>query len=495
MKIPICSLLLLSAALAPPLRGASQPDIGRLRPAEMDYHWFSLPIEVRGLPTNAAAAPISCPIDFTALCEAMHVAGIVDEHSLRLFALDGGDGSAELPVQFSPLPQPRLKGGRLLPGTSKKVSYPGEYPAGETPDASRVAGQISWLAGPRPNPVRHCRLEFGIPRAGSSVQVPYPPANFRTFDSEHRASPIRWFPRMQIRPQQPLDGAVEIFDGQDLVTACHIGPTASEARSEDVSFRRPFLYPVNGLEGIPLTGFGKPHDPTGSHAHHYSLWIAHANVDGNDFWSERGGLIVHQQFEELEDGPVFCRVLQRNTWTIHGTNLLQERRQFKFYASTEEFRLIDVDLEFTTAGDAPVTFGQTTFGFLAVRVAQSMSVFDGGGEILNSHGDRNEQEAHLKRADWLDQSGPIGPGQWAGIALLDNPRNPNHPTGWHCRNDGWACASFNMDAPFTLQPGATLHLRYRIVLHRGGAVAGKVQQCYQEFAAQPVIQWGNPSPK
>ncbi len=480
--------------LNPALSCAGVEGQGDIRAPEVEgkSRWFSIPIEVAGLPRNAECVPVSCSIDFSALARELRVTGLVDERSIRLFEIVPARRGTELPVQFSPLPQPRLPGGQA-PGPSRQLSYPGEYRAGQTPEESKIAGLLTWLArGSSKATALQYRLEFSIPQTGTAVQLPYPPRDFRSFDAQNRAAPIRWFPQMQIRPQQPLGGLVSIFEGKDLVTSYHTGPTLVEAKAGTVSFHRPFLYPVKGLEGVSLTEFGKPHDPTGSHAHHYSFWIAHANVDGYDFWSERGGLIAHQQFEDLEDGPVFCRVVQKTLWTVGGTNLLQDRRAFTVYAAAPNFRVIDVELNLTPAERRRVTFGETTFGFLALRVAQSMSVFDGGGEILNSAGDRNEQRAHLKRADWLDQSGPIAPARWAGIAMLDHPDNPHHPTGWHCRNDGWACASFNMDQPFTLDAGAGLRLRYRLVLHRGDAISGKVRQRYEEFAAQPVIHFGAP---
>ena len=232
------------------------------------------------------------------------------------------------------------------------------------------------------------------------------------------------------------------------------------------------------------------HDPTGSHAHHYSLWVGHASVGGHDFWSEKGGTIIHEQLEQLEDGPVFCRLVQRSKWSVDGLDLLRERREIRVYDTPTDFRLIDLDSEFQPAGRDPVTLGKTSFGLLAARVAQSMTPFDGGGEITNSHGDRNEQQAHLKHADWIDQSGPVGPEKWEGLAMLDHPSNVNHPTVWHCRNDGWAGAAFDAEGPYTIEPAKPLRLRYRVLLHRGDASAGAVAEHYKGFAAEPIIHIG-----
>lgn len=440
------------------------------------HRWYTLPLVVVGLPSTAECVPVSVKVDFTALLNELKAPGIVDPRSLRLVR----SGGAEEPVQFTAAPQPRPKKRALLPGTPASVSYLAEYLAGEVPDGPGVAGELTWMA--RGNGEH--RLTFGVLREGSFVQVPYGPQDLRAFGPDGRATPQRSFPHLQIRPQWPLAGQLHLHAGGQIVTSYHIGAT-----SADSATRRPFLYPVNGPDGIGLTEFGKPHDPTGSHAHHYSLWVAHASVAGRDFWSEKGGRISHRQFERVEDGPVFCRLVHRTAWE----DVLHERRTITLYRTPEPFRLLDIDLELSSAGTAAVTLGKTSFGFLAARVAQSMTVFDGGGEILNARGDRNERGAHLKKAEWLDQSGPVAPGRWGGVALFDHPDNPNHPTTWHCRNDGWAGAGFNAEAPHTIEPGKPLRLRYRVHLHRHDAAGGQVARRYAEYRARPSVRIGSPA--
>jgi len=391
------------------------------------HDWFSIIIEVRGLADGAQGVPVSTFVDFSQILHDANIPGTVDEKSLRLFLLSPNAGEAEIQAQFSSLPQPRLKEQPLLPGTPPTISYLGGYRSDGVPKELRVAGQLGWVAdGPTEGVCRY-RLEFGVLRRGSFLQVPFPPQNLQSFDAEGRATPIRWFPRMQIRPLQPLDGGMDILENYQLVTRYHVGPPMGAAGASEPLIRRPFLYPVNDPDGVGLTDFGKPHDPTGSHAHHYSIWIAHANVDSHDFWSEKGGLITHESFELLEDGPIFSRLVQKAKWLLAPTSakekaqaILSERRTLTFYRSEPDFRLVDVELELTPAGREPVTLGQTNFGFLAVRVAQSMTVFDGGGEIVNSSGNRNEREAHEKQADWIDQSGPISQDRWAGVAIFDH---------------------------------------------------------------------------
>jgi len=117
----------------------------------------------------------------------------------------------------------------------------------------------------------------------------------------------------------------------------------------------------------------------------------------------------------------------------------------------------------------------TNFGFLAVRIAQSMTVFDGGGAILNSGGDRNEREAHEKQADWIDQSGPVSEDRWGGIAIFDHLDNPRtRPTGTAVTTAGRA--AFNLKGGYQIEPDKPLRLNYRLCLHRHDARRGNVAQ-------------------
>lgn len=482
-------LLCILASAAPSLAGDAPPESsGPL------YDRFEVPLEVSALPAGAEFVPVACAMDFQALLQRLGKSGSVDERSLRLYRVLPDGSRQEQPVQLLSREQSRAAQRQFLPATVPGVSYLTEAPAGAAPADVRTHGELWWIAQGDQNGRADYRLVFGVLRRGRAIQVPYPPQNWRMFDDQDRATPLAHFPRMQIRPQWPLDGALHITDNGQAVTTYHIGPLLGSPQAATSTIRRPFFYPVNGPDGISLTEFGKAHDPTGSHRHHYSLWIAHNSVAGHSFWADAGGLILHKEIVLLEDGPVFCRLVVRTRWQDGQTDLLDEERMVTVFGSGEGFRLMDFELQFRPAGKEPVVLEQTTFGFLAVRVAQSMAPFDGGGEILNARAQRNEQNVHLQRAEWLDQSGPILPDRWSGIAVLDHPLNPNHPTLWHCRNDGWAGAAFCGEKPYTIAATQPLRLRYRLVLHHGDAVQGRVAGHWQAFAAKPNVLSGEPRP-
>jgi hypothetical protein len=261
------------------------------------------------------------------------------------------------------------------------------------------------------------------------------------------------FPRVQAVPWSDQQVSFQV-DGRE-VAVYHYGPASP----------RPYLFPLVGPAGRPVTRLTHPHDPVG-HGHHRSVWVGHHDVNGHDFWGETAGTrLAHERIEGYEDGVDAASLTVRNVWlTAAGEALLTERDVFTLRPLQEGEWLLDVTLAFTpAAGD--VTFGQTPFGFLAVRVAKTMGVHDGGGRILNSVGGVNEAGVFWQRAAWMDYGGLITPTERNGVAFFDHPTNPRHPTVWHVRDDGWMGASFTQAEPFPLSAGETLPLRYRLYVH------------------------------
>jgi len=241
---------------------------------QQDGSRVSTPIMVSKLAADGEFVPVTAAIDLSAIARKLGVCGAVDERSLRLFRVHNDGSEQEEPYQFSAADQPRPAQPRFVPGTPNTVSYVGEYAAGADPDNIKVAGQLSWIVRRPAEGRARYRLEFAIPNSGTLVQVPYPPQNLVTFDIQGNARAPRWFPTLQVHPQSPIDGVLHLSENQRLVTTYHIGPTLDQLKLGTASVRRPFFYPLIGPDNIALTEMGKPHDPTASHAHHYSVFDA-----------------------------------------------------------------------------------------------------------------------------------------------------------------------------------------------------------------------------
>ncbi len=107
-----------------------------------------------------------------------------------------------------------------------------------------------------------------------------------------------------------------------------------------------------------------------------------------------------------------------------------------------------------------------------------------GGGRRNSEGGVNEQEVFWKPARWVDYSGPITANTVEGVTLFDHPANPNHPSVFHVRNDGWMGASLTFAEPRVLAPGKPLALRYGLFVHSGMPPAKEIDARWKEFAQE-----------
>jgi len=286
-----------------------------------------------------------------------------------------------------------------------------------------------------------------------------------------QAEGLKPVPRMQVVPQPYNQAAVE-RDGQEISRYYFGG-----------DLKRPFLFPLVGPAGRSLTRMGHPRDPN-SHSHHNSVWVSHHKVGDVDFWGDGGkGRIVHKRVIRYEDAEDEALIQIENVWVdeTKQRSLLKEFRTLRFQSLEDgEWRLV-IDLELAAAKD-PVLLGETPFGLLGVRMAKTIGVHDGGGTIRNSEGAAGEKDILWKPARWVDYSGPITRDAIEGITLMDHPSNPNHPTHFHVRGDGWMGSSLTYGGERTIESGEPLKLRYGLWVHRGQPKAAEIERQFARFA-------------
>lgn len=280
-------------------------------------------------------------------------------------------------------------------------------------------------------------------------------------------------PRLQVIPM-PYDQASFQREGLEI-TRYHFG----------AGLNRPFLYPLIGPAGRSLTRMGHPHDPQ-SHSHHNSLWISHHDIDGVDFWGDRGkGRIRHRRIVKFEDQGKRSTITTENQWLSDNTKvLLAETRRISVVLLEEDEWLMIIDMEFKAKGQA-VTLGKTPFGMIGVRMAKTIGVHDGGGMIRNSEGAVNEKEVFWKRAKWVDYSGAVTNEKSEGITLFDHPDNPNFPSHFHVRNDGWMGASLTFEGPRKIEPAKPLLLRYGLYIHSDIKAKKTIEAIWKKFSGIP----------
>jgi hypothetical protein len=277
----------------------------------------------------------------------------------------------------------------------------------------------------------------------------------------------------------PLDGHQAVFETAGKELARWHFPA---------DYPRPYLFPLLGPSGKSLTRMGHPGAP--NHDHHQSVWFAHTHVGGSNFWGNAGdGRIRQKDWLCYEDGADAAIMAVQLGWfsgpeqrEIMEQTLIVISRPLAKGEHTLEFQSTFKPVKDT------VELGKTNFGFLAVRVAKSISAHFGGGRLTDSEGRVGEPEIFGKQAKWMDYSGPVLDGVEEGITFMDHPANPRYPTHWHVRSDGWMGASFCLAEGWKLEPEKPLKLRYLLHAHSGSVNQEQAAEVQAEFTKAPVYE-------
>ena len=279
------------------------------------------------------------------------------------------------------------------------------------------------------------------------------------------------------------------------------GELFSEYHFKDVS--RPFLYPVIGPDGLPMTRdwpMKEANNEEHDHKHHRSLWFEHGEMNGVDFWSEepKAGRTVHEEFTEIKSGRDEGVIRSKDKYVApDGKMVCTDDRTIRIYNRPAE-RLFDYEVT-VHASNGDLVFGDTKEGMMSMRLNETMRLapnkFNKGkptGHIVNSEGVRDEA-TWGKRANWVDYYGPVR-GKTVGVAIFDHPQNPRHPTWWHVRDYGLFGANpFGLHdfekkpvgaGNFTVPARKSVTFRYRFYIHPGDEKEAKVAQRYAEYAKQ-----------
>jgi hypothetical protein len=308
----------------------------------------------------------------------------------------------------------------------------------------------------------------------------------------------------QVKVTQSPDRISVEIDGKPF-TALFVGPEVA----------KPYFYPLRAASGTSVTRrFPLEEGPGDSkdHPQHRGLTFAHADVNGYNFWANEAfnpgpkGKIVLRNVVRAQGGAKTGDIEAVLRWLDpQGKPLLSDTRKMTFY-SHPSLRIIDFDILLKAIERSK--FGDTHEGSFGVRVAAWLEEpapnyvprAEGGqarpvepkrtGKITDAAGHVTEAEVRGKRANWADYSGEFQ-GEKLGIAILDHPGNPRHPTYWHARGYGMFAANIfgvsdfendtSRDGSMTLEPAQELRFRYRVVIHPGDAVSAGIAKMYADY--------------
>lgn len=305
-----------------------------------------------------------------------------------------------------------------------------------------------------------------------------------------------------------LDAQVKITQGTNKVDVEIDGkPFTTLVYGADVP--KPYMFPLRAVDGTIVTRgvpAAKEAGDSMDHPHQRAVWFAHDRVNGVDYWNnefqyteKQYGKMGHMFITKVlkaaggkKEGEIdFSAEWKDNENKV----VLIEDRKTTFHSGGPN-RIVDFD--FTVTAKEAVTFGDGKDGVFGLRVASGLE--EPGqknqptepkrtGAMTSADGCKLEKECWGKQSNWMDYSGVVE-GKNVGLAIMDHPSNPKHPTYWHSRGYGLFAANiFGVkqftkagDGGVTLQPGEKMRFRYRVVIHSGDAATAKLAALYDDYA-------------
>lgn len=225
----------------------------------------------------------------------------------------------------------------------------------------------------------------------------------------------------------------------------------------------PYFHPVLG----PRSGRTVTVHQTEPYPHHSSIFFGCDRVNGGNYWQEglERGRIVSQAVRLVRAAGEHIEFEQTCRWERPGAEApFDDVRRITISAPEPDVRFVDFDVTLTACTEVKIE--PTNHSLFAARMAPDLSV-QGGGTLVNAHGNTGEKATFGRPAPWADYRGNRA-GVTEGLTILSHPTNRWFPEPWFTRDYGFFSPTplhwIEGDA-IRFAKGEKLRLRYRVVVH------------------------------
>jgi len=303
------------------------------------------------------------------------------------------------------------------------------------------------------------------------------------------------------RVEAPAGSAANMWrwEKQDGASLALVGPRGPVWRFRyDPALDVPYFHPLNTVDGRTMTADRPP-----DHIWHHGLWFSWKFINKVNYW---------------EVDPKTGRPAGRTSWANVGVAARDDHSAL--IAMDVAYRPVGEDVPVLTEKrtievSAPDPDGTYAIDWTGVFTAERVVVLDrtplpgepdgqvwggyaglslrlagdlDGRQVMTNEGPVGEMtdDRYRGRHAAVDYSGLLG-GQPSGAAIFDLPENPRSPTPWYIIKS--AEMSFFTPAvlcyePMTLQPGESITLRYRVLVHAGRWDAARLRREYERWTRE-----------
>lgn len=282
-----------------------------------------------------------------------------------------------------------------------------------------------------------------------------------------------------------------VLDGDNPVLAFNTAPVPPPAGVDAQRFTRSgYIHPLYSPGGAIVT-----EDFPKDHYHHRGVFWAWPNCHVNgrklNVWELDTGRAVFDAWMETSVRDDTVRLQEHSLWKFDddGSAPIDEQVTMIVHPAKQRQRPIDFELMFKNIAGSDVSFqGSAASAGAAGAGAKGYGGFCFRPDANNKPFAFTAQDGVIPedrmahQTPWADIS--WGTTDKRGVAIVQHPSNPGYPhPGWIIRHYGFLGASWPHNDPYTLKPGESFTLRYRLIVHEGDAVSAGIAEAAKAFAA------------
>lgn len=312
--------------------------------------------------------------------------------------------------------------------------------------------------------------------------------------------------RLTAEATAPTGGAIETKEARgglafteagSAVLSYHLDPTALPRPGIPTEYHRSgYIHPIFSPSGALVSDDYPP-----DHIHHHGIWSPWTKTEFQgrtpDFWNmgKKTGTVERVALDRTWGGPVHGGFVARHRMVDLSAptpvTALHETWEVVIYrvpGVPRPVRLFELTIRQACATDDPLILPEYHYGGAAYR-GRSEWLGAAASQFLTAEGETDRVKGQGQRTRWIAQSGAVGSGAVAGLAMLGHPDNFRAPQPVRIHpKEPYFCFTPSQLGRWTIEPGQPYLARYRCLVFDGPPDRALIEAYWQGFAQPAAAQ-------
>ncbi len=278
------------------------------------------------------------------------------------------------------------------------------------------------------------------------------------------------------------------------VLSYHLDPSALPRPGIPPEYHRAgYIHPIYSPSGALISDDYPP-----DHIHHHGIWSPWTKTEFQgrtpDFWNmgKKTGTVERVALNRTWSGWVHGGFEARHRMVdlsaptpVTALNETWDVVIYRVAGAAKPVHLFELTIRQTCATNDPLILPEYHYGGTAFR-GRAEWLGATASQFLTAEGETDRVKAQGQRTRWIAQSGAVGAGAVAGLAMLGHPDNVRapQPVRIHPR-EPYFCFTPSQLGRWTIEPGQTYVARYRFLVFDGAPDPALIEAYWQGFA-QPA---------